>query len=263
MELGRSSKKTRSYGGAPKGLRNSQTSPTPNPEGRPQYKERVTSAPLGVPQAVEQQQRQRRSQQSATERLRRQIQASDSSREPIFSPWSPTTKQHAPQLLRESDSERLHGSRANIDVKAGGSDEVQEVAIAILGARAVGKSTFVHCALDLKTAFVSPVASKKVSLEGKISIVRLLEVGLQDIDISAEQGVHWPERLGDQKMPDVDGVLVLYDVMDQSSTARMPSLLSESVGIAFAPAVPHEHSWESVVFVPKRSFWMQYTMHSG
>lgn len=225
MDSERSSKKTRSYGGASKGSRNSQTSPTPAPEGRPQHKERMKSAPLGVPQMLEHQQRQVRSRQSNTGRPRRQSQTSDSSRGVLSSPSSPITKQHATLPQRESEAGSIHGFHATMDGKLQGLGEVQEVAIAVLGAPAVGKSTFVHCALDLKTAFVSPVASKKVSLEGKISIVRLLEVGLQDIHITAEQHVRWPERVGDQRMPDVDGVLALFDVMNQSSIAPMPGLL--------------------------------------
>lgn len=93
----------------------------------------------------------------------------------------------------------------------------------------MGKSTFVHCALDLKKASASPVSSKRVSLEGKISIVRLLELGLEDVQVTAEQKVLWPEKVGDQNMPDIDGVLALYDVMDQTSISRMSNLLSESI----------------------------------
>jgi len=249
MEPRRSLKKTRSYGGVQKGPRNSLTSPTLTP-GRPPYKERVRLAPLGVPQAIEQNQRQRRSQQSTTGRLRRGSQTSDSSPGTVSPPSSPTRKPHAAPLLRESDSERLHGFRADIDEKAGGSGEVQEVAIAVLGAPAVGKSTFVHCVLDLKNASTSPVASGRVSLEGRISVVRLLELGLEDIQVTIAQSVRWPERVGDQKMPDVDGVLALYDVMDPSSIIRMPSLLSES--FRYSMALPFQRDTRnSVAFISK------------
>lgn len=88
--------------------------------------------------------------------------------------------------------------------------------------------------MDLKKASISPIASKKVSLEGKISVVRLLEIGLEDVEVTADQKVLWPEKVGEQKMPDIDGVLALYDVMDQSSVAPMPKLLSESIQILAA-----------------------------
>lgn len=88
--------------------------------------------------------------------------------------------------------------------------------------------------MDLKKASISPIASKKVSLEGKISVVRLLEIGLEDVEVTADQKVLWPEKVGEQNMPDIDGVLALYDVMDQSSVAPMPNLLSESIQILAA-----------------------------
>lgn len=112
-------------------------------------------------------------------------------------------------------------------MKAEASVEVQKVTIAVLGAPAVGKSTFVRCALDLKKASTSLLSSKKVSLEGKISVVRLLELGFDDVGITAERTMRWPQAVGNQDMPDIDGVLALYDVMDQSSIAPMPDLLSE------------------------------------
>ena len=116
---------------------------------------------------------------------------------------------------------------ADPDAKAG---DVQEVTLAVLGAPAVGKSTFVRSSLDLKKPSTSPVSSKKVSLEGKISIVRLLELGFENLEITANQSVRWPTKVGDHNTPKIDGVLALYNVMDQSSIARIPALLSESFG---------------------------------
>lgn len=111
--------------------------------------------------------------------------------------------------------------------------------IAVLGARAVGKSTFVQCSLDLKKTPISPVSSKKVSLEGKISIVRLIELSFEDLEIAADQNVRWPAKIGDHKTPIIDGVLALYSVMDQNSIARVPELLSESIGRS-QPLLPRE-----------------------
>ena len=118
----------------------------------------------------------------------------------------------------------MNGS-ADPGAKAG---DIQEVTLAVLGAPAVGKSTFVCCALDLKKASASVLCSKKVSLEGKVSIVRLLELGFEDLEISSDQNVRWPTTVGDHSTPIIDGVLALYDVMDQGSIARIPALLSES-----------------------------------
>ena len=82
MEGRKSSKKTRSYGGAP---RSSRTSPNPLPSQssapRPQYKERVRSAPLGVPQ-LEERQQQQTGHQTCADNVSRGNQTS----EPV--PWS-------------------------------------------------------------------------------------------------------------------------------------------------------------------------------
>lgn len=97
----------------------------------------------------------------------------------------------------------------------------------------------------------SPVSSKKVSLEGRISIVKLLELGFEDVDIAADQNVRWPTRVGDHNTPVIDGVLALYNVMDQGSTTCVPALLSE----CFARSqsfVPSETTkkWEPVQSLP-------------
>ena len=112
-------------------------------------------------------------------------------------------------------------------MKAG---DVQEVILAVLGAPAVGKSTFVRCALDLKRTSTSLVSSKKVSLEGKISIVKLLELGFEDVEITPDHNVLWSTKVGDKNTPIIDGVLALYDVKNRSSITQIPALLSESFG---------------------------------
>ena len=123
--------------------------------------------------------------------------------------------------------------------------DVQVVTLVVLGASVVGKSSFVRCALDLKKASSSALSSKKVSLEGKISIVRLLELGFEDLEITADQNVRWPTKVGDYDTPIIDGVLALYDVMDQGSIARIPALLSESIGRSQSfPSSKTVKTWE-------------------
>ena len=87
-----------------------------------------------------------------------------------------------------------------------------------------------RCALDLKRTSTSLVSSKKVSLEGKISIVKLLELGFEDLEITSDHSVLWPKKVGDKTTPIIDGVLALYDVQNQSSITQIPELLSESFG---------------------------------
>ena len=91
MEGRRSSKKTRSYGVAP---RSSRTFPNPLPSQssapRPQYKERVRSAPLGVPQ-LEEGQQQQTGHQTCADNVSRENRTSEpitSSSGPFFTPVS-------------------------------------------------------------------------------------------------------------------------------------------------------------------------------
>ncbi len=101
--------------------------------------------------------------------------------------------------------------------------------IAVLGAAGVGKSTFIRCALDLKQPASSPASVKKMSLDGVVYHVRLLEIGLGSIHITADQQVEWPETVMDQPMTQVDGALTLYDVMNKESLAHLPELISEFI----------------------------------
>ena len=87
-----------------------------------------------------------------------------------------------------------------------------------------------RCALDLKETSTSSVSCKKVSLEGKISTVRLLEINFEELEVPEDRNLHWPARIGDYDTAVIDGVLALYDVKDQSSISRIPALLSESFG---------------------------------
>lgn len=105
---------------------------------------------------------------------------------------------------------------------------MSEVVICVLGADAVGKTTFVHRALDLKKAATSPISSKKVSLEGLISVVRLIELSVEDVEVKNNK-LLWPDTVGDESVPPVDGALVMYSVLDPSSVASLPPLLSEFI----------------------------------
>ena len=237
MERRRSAKKSRSYGGIPKGSRNSQSSLPVSSSGRPPFRERVRSAPLGIPQTEEQlQSRPRCPEDIPNGKPGRESQTSEPPLGISSSPSSTSSTYYGTQSQRDKGtsqakpfrSRKSHGTPAENEGKFGSTSDVQEVSLAVLGAPAVGKSTFVHCALDLKKPSTSPVASKKVSLEGQISIVRLFELGLDDVEVTSEQSMRWPERVGDESMPRIDGVLALYDVMNQSSIAPIPPLLSES-----------------------------------
>ena len=97
---------------------------------------------------------------------------------------------------------------------------------AVLGAHGAGKSTFVRCALDLKKSAASYMSSKKMALDGEIFLISLLEIPLDDTEISADR-IKWPEVLDGANLPPIDGVLALYDVTNRESLRHVPELLSE------------------------------------
>ncbi len=104
---------------------------------------------------------------------------------------------------------------------------MQEVTLAVLGAAKAGKSTFVQCALDLKKPASSPTSTKRVSLEGVTSILRLVELPISEVGITKHQEIEWPETTSGQNTPQIDGALLLYDVTNRNSIAQIPNMLSE------------------------------------
>ncbi len=185
MELKRS-KKTRSDGGPSKTSNPTRNSLTPTSSSRPAHKERVKSAPLipqhQLPQAT-------RSQTPT----KRESHSTESGSGSLPTPSSPVNRKSPHPSKASGPPSQVHGS-----------DDINEVVIAVLGVDSVGKSTFVHLALDLKKATTSIISSKKVSLEGSISMVRLVKVNIDDVDIEHES-VTWPERIGEQIIPPIDG----------------------------------------------------------
>ena len=97
----------------------------------------------------------------------------------------------------------------------------------MVGAKQVGKSTFIECALDLRRPLSAPIATKKVSLEGVISTLRLIEIPLGKFTLNPEEGLVWRDATGGQDTQRIDGALVVYDVMNQDSLNRLSAVLGE------------------------------------
>ncbi|KAI9802491.1 MAG: hypothetical protein M1825_002876 [Sarcosagium campestre] len=100
-----------------------------------------------------------------------------------------------------------------------------EINLAVVGAAGVGKSTFIQKALSLRTVPPSLVASRKLSIDGVVHVVRLLELALDSLDLVGNRQLRWPVQVEGVNLPQIDGALVLYDVISQRSVAALPELL--------------------------------------
>ncbi|KMU85593.1 hypothetical protein CIHG_03634 [Coccidioides immitis H538.4] len=98
--------------------------------------------------------------------------------------------------------------------------------MAVVGAQGVGKSTLVKYALDLKQTPIARSSVKKMSLDGTIYLVRLLEVGIHNIAVDEHGRITWPRLLGEQAVPPIDGVLALFDSADPRTLTQLSQLLS-------------------------------------
>ncbi|KAK2742473.1 hypothetical protein FQN57_005364 [Myotisia sp. PD_48] len=111
-----------------------------------------------------------------------------------------------------------------LDEVPASSPRLPQVNLAIIGARGVGKSTFVKFALDLKQTPIVRSSIKKMSMDGAIYVVRLLEIGIHNITLDERGSIVWPRFLGEQALPPIDGVLALFDSSDLRSVSHFPQV---------------------------------------
>ncbi|KAJ5142744.1 uncharacterized protein N7515_001531, partial [Penicillium bovifimosum] len=104
-----------------------------------------------------------------------------------------------------------------------------EVTIAVAGEENAGKTSFVKCALDMKHPPTSIINQKKMSLDGSVYKVRLLEVDLTKIQFGPDNKILWPSTGHETTAPAIDGVLVLHD-------ATKPDRLSLTTNLIYSLA---------------------------
>jgi WD40 repeat protein len=104
---------------------------------------------------------------------------------------------------------------------------MQDINIAVLGARSTGKSLFIRRALNLPTTITSAICTRKMTIDGGYYIVRFLEMSFNDIHIGDRNNIKWPETVDDLATPHIDGAITIYDVTNQESLARVPEMLSQ------------------------------------
>lgn len=100
------------------------------------------------------------------------------------------------------------------------------MSIAVVGGDKVGKTIFIQSALEMKQPLSSRSTTKKMSLDGTVYVVRLVEVHANEVSPGSNGKLRWP-RLGNDALPSVDGALLIHDTMRpsaQSETSKMLGL---------------------------------------
>lgn len=105
---------------------------------------------------------------------------------------------------------------------------MENINIAVLGAAQVGKSTLIQRALDLRGLPSTPISSQKMSVDSVVYSVSLIELDLDSVKFHPDHPIQWPLQIRGQKIPRMDGSLLLYDVMNGTSIVDIPQTLSES-----------------------------------
>lgn len=101
--------------------------------------------------------------------------------------------------------------------------------IAVVGEDNAGKSSFIKCALDMKSAPSSSITRKKMSLNGSIYNVRLLEIDLNQVSFDRDRRIIWPRMEKESAAPNVDGVLLLHDSTQPGKLAETAELTGMSL----------------------------------
>ena len=102
---------------------------------------------------------------------------------------------------------------------------MESVTIAIIGANGVGKSTFVQRVLDLNHPPSSVFSTARMSVDSGSYLVTLLELGVDQLDLSPGKTVRWPKHVDGQKVPRIDSALLLYDVMTRETIRDLPKVV--------------------------------------
>ncbi|XP_014559512.1 hypothetical protein COCVIDRAFT_91607 [Bipolaris victoriae FI3] len=136
-------------------------------------------------------------------------------------PLSPTHVKDRSQA-GDSVSEPSTGS-ANSDSAA---TTMQDLNIAVVGVRGSGKSTFARRALGLPEAASAGNCSRRMTIDGTIYVVRLVEMTFTDVQLGERGNIKWPDSTDDCATPRIHAAVILYDVTNQESLANVPEMLN-------------------------------------
>lgn len=101
--------------------------------------------------------------------------------------------------------------------------------IAVVGEENAGKSSFIRRALDMKNNIpTSTLNKKKMSLDGSVYMVQLLEIDLKEVRFDTDNQIIWPRSRNGTLPPRIDGALALHDATDPERLSEMTGLLGVS-----------------------------------
>ncbi|KAG8423295.1 hypothetical protein J3458_000200 [Metarhizium acridum] len=98
--------------------------------------------------------------------------------------------------------------------------------IAIIGADAVGKSTFVQRVLRLSRPPVTNTSSARQVVDSVTHMVTLVELDLEHFELSPSQPMQWPKQINGHIVPRMDAALILYDVTTEESIRQLPQTVA-------------------------------------
>ncbi|KAK8093779.1 ras guanine nucleotide exchange factor domain-containing protein [Apiospora hydei] len=106
---------------------------------------------------------------------------------------------------------------------------MESINIAAIGANGVGKSHFIQRAIGLPKAPGPQPTAARIFIDNVPYAVTLFELDLEYFDVNPERQIQWPRQIGGTMMPAIDGVLLLYDVMNKESIMELPQTLTALV----------------------------------
>lgn len=103
---------------------------------------------------------------------------------------------------------------------------MQDLNIAVVGVRGSGKSTFARRALGLPEAAPPGNCSRRMTIDGTIYVVRLVEMTFTHVQVGERGNIKWADSTDDCATPRIHAAVILYDVTNQESLANVPEMLS-------------------------------------
>ncbi|KAI2632032.1 ras GEF [Hypoxylon sp. NC1633] len=113
---------------------------------------------------------------------------------------------------------------------------MESLNICVIGANGVGKSHFIQRAMSLPRVPGPNPTTNCINIDNIPYAVTLFELDLEYFDVDPDRQIKWPKQMGGAILPRVNGVLLLYDVMNRESIIELPQTLNALVNSSL-PAV--------------------------